>query len=315
MRLFGPILSQRWGNKVTKQKPHQRKHNQILNGDSWIETLKKDLQICIAKSEWVLIEICKAKKLSNLSPEAEAARINLKSEISKLNEILFVLRSQAGNYILKQIDQSHDLWLKNLDLNFGGFPPGELKPESLFQKVKVHAAEFEKHFKILSTESLRLCLLPDTNVFVCLPDVSKYRKFIDNCENYDVFLLPTVYEELDKQKSQDRPASYKQKLTQTRKMFKNYASRGKLFEKVKVEGDIYFGVEPHNPVFTESLSWLDPNHMDDRLLASAINFQIQHPDLKVVLLTADMGPYIKSEFLRFPCLFLSPEELKETDIE
>ena len=45
----------------------------------------------------------------------------------------------------------------------------------------------------------------------------------------------------------------------------------------------------------KSLSWLDPNVMDDRIIASALQIQVEHPAANILLVTGDINLQNKAD--------------------
>jgi hypothetical protein len=70
--------------------------------------------------------------------------------------------------------------------------------------------------------------------------------------------------------------------------------------RVKVQGDVWVRAEGREPNFSATLSWLDPNVADDRLLASVFEIQRRHPTSRVVLLTGDVNLLAKADTARIP---------------
>lgn len=151
----------------------------------------------------------------------------------------------------------------------------------------------------------RFVVIPDTNALLFNPDLQVWS--FHSVEQFTIALMPTVLSELDKLKVDSRSESVRQKAEKLIRQIKEYRRRGKLTEGVTLVRDksemIAIAVEP---TFSESLSWLDANNNDDRLIASCIEIMRQMPDNHVVLLTRDINLQNKAEFARIP--FLEPPE-------
>lgn len=94
---------------------------------------------------------------------------------------------------------------------------------------------------------------------------------------------------------------------QETKQIKEYRRRGRLTDGVPLLKDksqiVAIAVEP---TFSESLSWLDANNNDDRLLASCLEIMRKMLESQVILLTRDINLQNKAEFARIP--FLEPPQ-------
>jgi hypothetical protein len=64
---------------------------------------------------------------------------------------------------------------------------------------------------------------------------------------------------------------------------------------------------PVEPKTSDSLPWLDPTNLDDRLLASVIEVMRLNAHASVIVVTRDVNLQNKLEFARVP--FVSPEDL------
>jgi predicted ribonuclease YlaK len=49
------------------------------------------------------------------------------------------------------------------------------------------------------------------------------------------------------------------------------------------------------PDFEKTRKWLDPNHEDDRIIASALDLQVRHPADSVILVTSDINLQNKAQ--------------------
>lgn len=155
----------------------------------------------------------------------------------------------------------------------------------------------------------RFVVVPDTNALLFNPDLHVWS--FDSVEQFTIVLMPTVLSELDKLKVDSRSESVRQKAEKLIRQIKEYRRRGRLTDGVPLVRDkshiVAIAVEP---AFSESLSWLDADNNDDRLLASCIEIMRQMPDNQVVLLTRDINLQNKAEFARIP--FLEPPESSGT---
>jgi predicted ribonuclease YlaK len=155
-------------------------------------------------------------------------------------------------------------------------------------------------------ERIRFVVIPDTNALLFNPDLQDWD--FDSVGQFTLVLTTTVLAELDKLKVDSRSESVRQKSEQLIRQIKGYRDRGRLTEGVTLVRNksqiVAIAVEP---IFSESLSWLDSNNNDDRLLASCLEIVRQMPHDQVVLLTRDINLQNKAEFAHIP--FMEPPKL------
>ena len=71
--------------------------------------------------------------------------------------------------------------------------------------------------------------------------------------------------------------------------------QGNLLEGVIVYKTITVKMVATEPNFEKTLKWLDPKNEDDRIIASALQIQVQNPSDKVVLVTSDINLQNKAQ--------------------
>lgn len=159
--------------------------------------------------------------------------------------------------------------------------------------------------RLYSISQNKFVVIPDTNALLFNPELQKWS--FEVVRQFTIILLPTVLSELDKLKMEHRSESVRQKAEKLIRQIKEYRRRGRLTDGVtlvrNISEIIAIAVEPK---FSESLSWLDANNNDDRLLASCLEIMRQMPDAQVVLSTRDINLQNKAEFARIP--FIEPPE-------
>jgi PIN domain len=162
--------------------------------------------------------------------------------------------------------------------------------------------------RLYSISQNRFVVIPDTNAFLFNPDLQDWS--FDSVGQFTIVLMPTVLSELDKLKVDSRSESVRQKAEKLIRQIKEYQRRGRLTDGVTLVRDksqiVSIAVEPK---FSESLSWLDADNNDDRLLASCLEIMRKMIDSQVVLLTRDINLQNKAEFARIP--FLEPPKPPE----
>ena len=142
-------------------------------------------------------------------------------------------------------------------------------------------------------------VVPDTNALLHNPALDSWR--FEESRTFTIVLTPAVLSELDLLKINHRNEDVRRKAERLIRQIKEYRRRGRLAEGVTLVRDVSriqsIATEPN---FAESLSWLDPNNQDDRLLASYIEVMRIRPRSPVLLVTADINLQSKAEFAGLP---------------
>jgi hypothetical protein len=148
-----------------------------------------------------------------------------------------------------------------------------------------------------------LVIVPDTNALLWCPAIEEWS--FDEAPTFEVCLVPVVLSELDGLKVNHRNADVREKAEGLVRRIKGYRDRGSLRDGVPLKQGVSrvrsVAVEPD---FSASLSWLDPSHADDRLVATFIEVMRRNPRSSVVLVTRDLNLQNKMEFARLP--FMEP---------
>jgi hypothetical protein len=156
----------------------------------------------------------------------------------------------------------------------------------------------------------KFVIVPDTNALLFNPDIQNWS--FDSIEQFSIVLMPTVLSELDKLKVDSRSESVRQKSEKLIRQIKEYKRRGKLTEGVTIVKNkiqlVAIAVEPKN---SASLSWLDLDNNDDRLLASCFEIMRQMLNSQVILSTRDINLQNKAEFAHLS--FVEPPKVIETN--
>lgn len=70
---------------------------------------------------------------------------------------------------------------------------------------------------------------------------------------------------------------------------KGYRQQGNLIDGVTVEKTIKIKMVASEPNFDKTLSWLDKENSDDKIIASALEIQRDNPSSAVCLVTSDIN--------------------------
>jgi len=146
-----------------------------------------------------------------------------------------------------------------------------------------------------------LVLIPDTNIFIADTDVSRFAKTVGQ-DKYTVVIVPTVLEELDKLKMQNRTPDFLKKVERAIRWIKGLRQQGNLTTGVTVNKSITLKAMAKEPDFRHTLSWLDYNIKDDRIIATSMELQRLYPTSIVTIVTTDINLQNKADFANLPYL-------------
>lgn len=192
--------------------------------------------------------------------------------------------------ITKWIDRSGDVW---------ELPPKVEEAKMVFsEKLKVYHNLLE--FLVGDNED-EYIFIPDTNALIDVPDITAYRNFFGEIP-YTVVIMPTITRELDSLKVVHRDEKFREKVKSVISRIKGWRNQGNLSTGVTVDKSIKLKVVAKEPNFENTLSWLDKENDDDRLIASALELQRQNVNSKVILVTSDINLQNKAEAANFPYL-------------
>lgn len=140
-------------------------------------------------------------------------------------------------------------------------------------------------------------LIPDTNAIIDEPSPIHY-KSIASDDTFVFLLLPTVLAELDALKINHRNPDFRKKVNKVIARVKGWRNQGGLREGVTVDRTIKVKAVASEPKMGTTLSWLDENNRDDRIIASVLEVQSTYPNARVVLVTGDINLSNKADVAR-----------------
>lgn len=149
-------------------------------------------------------------------------------------------------------------------------------------------------------------LIPDTNSLIISPDFELYKSLLGN--RITLLITSTVLSELDKLKIVHRDESFRKKVSSIIKRIKGFRNQGSLIEGITVHKTITVRMIANEPKFQNTLSWLDKDNNDDRIIATAIEHQINNPADSVYIVTSDINLQNKAEMAKIP-YFETPEKV------
>lgn len=142
-----------------------------------------------------------------------------------------------------------------------------------------------------------IIILPDTNALIQKPDPKSYKALTES-DRLTIVFLPTVLSELDELKIKTSNPDFQKKVKSVITRLKGYRQQGNIVDGVIVEKTIKLKMIASEPNFNRTLSWLDRENNDDRIIASALEIQRDNPSSVVCLVTSDINLQNKTEMTR-----------------
>ena len=171
-------------------------------------------------------------------------------------------------------------------------------PSSNEKELQDDAQPFFDLLTVIETGGpMESVLVPDTNAIISNPDPTQYRA-INGDHSFTFLLLPTVIAELDVLKNTHRNPDFREKVHKTITRVKGWRYQGSLLDGVTVDKTITVRAVATEPDMLNTLSWLDKDNKDDRIIASALDVQSSYPNARVVLVTGDINLLNKADLAR-----------------
>jgi len=206
-------------------------------------------------------------------------------DVSKIMKNEF---EECSNEILSYVEQNQQVWVKSTE-------------EVLSKVLEYIDKQMEVVDSLYDPKEGSLIMVPDTNALLSNPDIENW-KFKD-VTKFNLLLVPTVSSELDRLKVFHNNKNIREKCKKIIRKLNEYRRRGTLTEGVPViKNKIWVRAIAVEPDFNNTLSWLDIQNNDDRILASFIEIMRFHPKSIIILVTNDLNLQNKAEFARIPCV-------------
>lgn len=238
----------------------------------------------------------------DLSNEGKQLRSKLYDKYNKFQEIIsYLLQKQIPKtkqlfQILGHIDYSKRLNVSNTTTLINK----EVKQniENMMNLVKC----------IYDNHNTKIILVPDTNALLNNNILSEWK--FEEFNKFELLLIPTVLTELDKLKNDRSKQTRSDNSNSVIRQIKEFRRRGKITEGVTIiSNKIYLKSIAVEPDFKNTLSWLDTNNQDDRIVASFLEVIRNYPNSDVRLVTSDINLQNKMEFAELP--FIEPPEKEQ----
>lgn len=155
--------------------------------------------------------------------------------------------------------------------------------------------ELKSLIKNIYPESLNEpIIVPDTNALYTNTEMENWS--FNEFQKFTIALTPSVLSDLDKHKIEHRNETVRNKANKLINKLKEYRRRGKLTEKIYiVKGKICLFTIATEPNFSKTLSCLDRDNGDDRLIAEMLEIIRKFADRPVFLVTSDINLQNKCE--------------------
>lgn len=229
-----------------------------------------------------------------ITDDQRGSQIRLLRRYERFEEVMRVLTQNVPKAVA-------DAWTKaNKDLRVWLELDGRNyrltgNPEENERRFREGAAKVEKVVSVLAASGeTGVFVVPDTNSMVWQPDPAKYGQ-IAGCDAFTFVVLPTVLGELDDLKTNERKnesvrAKARAAVSRIAGWMNQATRHGEtLSDGVTVNKSITI-IAPHaEPNMRATLSWLDAAVPDDRLVASVLALEAEHPGARVVLVTGDIN--------------------------
>ncbi|MCY4377006.1 MAG: PIN domain-containing protein [Spirochaetaceae bacterium] len=162
------------------------------------------------------------------------------------------------------------------------------------EKMRAASKQLEDLLAIVASTDGERILVPDTNAIANESDPTKYRHIAGH-NTYVFLLLPTVLAELDALKNAHRNPDFREKIRRAIARIKGWRTQGALLAGVTVHKTVTVRAIGTEPDMKDSLSWLDKENRDDRIIASVLEVQSDHPTSDVILVTEDVNLLNKAD--------------------
>lgn len=176
-------------------------------------------------------------------------------------------------------------------------------PSTIHEAKSVFLEKVQVIYKLLNlletNGKKEIIVVPDTNSLIAVPDPSQYAS-VTGQSKYTMIIVPTVLGELDQLKVIHREPDFREKVNSVIKRIKGLRTQGSLLKGVIVNRTVTVRMIATEPDFTNTLSWLNDDNKDDRIIASALEIQRANPSSVVVLSTSDINLQNKAEMAGLP---------------
>jgi hypothetical protein len=227
------------------------------------------------------------------SADELAIQLALKRKYETIAEILNVVLLDAPQDLKGRLEQADRQFRDWLELR--GSWGVTLNPAENAEQAETAGKEFEQILGVLDVASSdETILIPDTNSLLSTADPTHYRQ-VAGQDSFVFLLLPTVLGELDRLKVEHRNPEVQEKARKIITRVKGWRKQGALSTGIIIDKSITVRTLHSEPDMNRTLSWLDANNKDDRIIASVLALQGEHPSSRVILISGDINLLNKAD--------------------
>lgn len=172
------------------------------------------------------------------------------------------------------------------------------------ESIRAAATHLGNLVELLPPDDYAVRLVVDTNALIDNPDLAAYVGELGN--KYVAHLMPVVLREIDELKRGGRNEVLRENAKRAERRLKGIRNNGDVTTGVRVEGDIIAKFEHAEPRSDDLPNWLDMAVPDDRLVASALLLQSEHPGSALYVATSDINMQTKLAAVGLP--YVEPPE-------
>lgn len=251
-----------------------------------------------------VVFICPEYYWGQPSPEQHNAQLTIKRDYEKWLEIVRSTFRSATKDLKRSIKEANHGFRRWFELSSNwSISPNRVTNE---KQLREDAEQFVNILAILEADgAIKTILIPDTNAIIGEPDPNQY-KGIAGDESFVYLLLPTVLAELDTLKYSHQNSNFREKVKKVITRVKGWRNQGSLLDGVTVSKTITVKAVANEPDMQSTLTWLDENNRDDRIIATVLEVQSTHPAARVVLVTGDINLLNKADVAQIENAELGP---------
>ncbi len=231
---------------------------------------------------------------TDISDEQKRKQISLLKLYKEWEEHFNLLTSNMPERTLKEITEIEEYLRNKINLKSGW--ETEATPEENLSGIYERIESLRKVLNLFEHNDPIITLIPDTNALIIDPDFDKYKCIAG--DSIEILICSTVLRELDKLKMNHKNEEFKKKVESVIKRLKGLRNQGKLTEGVVVNSSIRVKMSAKETSFCNTLSWLDSNNDDDRIVAFTLEYLREYPSRKVIVVTGDINLQNKLEMAK-----------------
>lgn len=228
-----------------------------------------------------------------LNVSQKSAQIHLKKEYELVAELFSLFFRNSTKQLVRKFEKADKVIRKWIEFESSWHITSDIVKNE--HKLREHFSELFELIDILDVHnSNEIILIPDTNSLIKTCDPVEYEIAASNGQ-FVFLLIPTVLQELDELKILHRNENVRDKAKKAITRIKGLRNQGSLISGVTVNKTITVKTTANEPDMGNTLSWLDKDNSDDRIVAKVIEVQNEFPASRVVLVTGDINLQNKAE--------------------